>query len=89
MPYPITEYGEGGCVTREENYPLLHQNAVIVWLQRDLSKLPREGRPISLTTDLGELYAHRRPLYERFCDFAVSNDGAPDQTVRAILEKIE
>ena len=26
----------GGCVTREENYPLLHQNSVIFWLERDV-----------------------------------------------------
>ena len=77
----------GGCVTREENYPLLHQNAVIVWLRRDLSKLPREGRPISLASDLGELYEKRKPLYERFADLAVPNDAAPEETVRAIMEK--
>lgn len=78
----------GGCVTREENYPLLHQNAVIVWLRRALQKLPKEGRPLSLTTDPGELYERRRPLYERFCDLSVSNDGTPEQTVRAIIEKL-
>ncbi|MBR0040724.1 MAG: shikimate kinase [Oscillospiraceae bacterium] len=77
----------GGCVTREENYPLLHQNAVIVWLQRDLGKLPKEGRPISLGSDLNELYARRRPLYERFCDLTVPNDGTPEETVHAILKK--
>lgn len=77
----------GGCVTREENYPLLHQNAVIVWLRRDLSKLPKEGRPISLGSDLNELYERRRPLYERFGDLAVSNDGTPEETVRAIIQK--
>ena len=47
----------GGCVTREGNYPLLHQNGVIVWLQRETAKLPRDGRPISLRSDLNELYA--------------------------------
>ena len=75
----------GGCVTREENYPLLHQNAVIVRLERSLDKLPREGRPISLSTEPDELYARRRPLYERFADFTVDNDGAPEETVEAIL----
>lgn len=79
----------GGCVTREENYPLLHQNGVIVWLQRDLQKLPRAGRPISLAADLGQLYEHRRPLYERFADFAVSNDGSPQETVSAIINRLE
>ena len=79
----------GGCVTREENYPPLHQNGVIVRLLRDPGKLPKEGRPISLRSDLGELYEQRRPYYERFADFAVSNDGTPEETVRAILEKLD
>lgn len=75
----------GGCVTREENYPLLHQNGVIIWLQRDLSKLPRDGRPISLTTDLGELYGRRRLLYEKFADHVIINGASPEETVSAII----
>lgn len=34
----------GGCVTRSENYPLLHQNGTIFCLTRDLSRLPISGR---------------------------------------------
>ena len=78
----------GGCVTREENYPLLHQNGVIVRLRRRLDKLPREGRPISLQSDIGELYERRRPFYERFADLSISNDGTPEETVRAVMEKL-
>ncbi len=78
----------GGCVTRGENYPLLHQNGVIVRLERELGSLPREGRPISLRSDLRELYERRRPSYERFADFTVQNDGAPEDAVRAILEAL-
>ncbi len=78
----------GGCVTRQENYPLLHQNGVIVRLQRRLDRLPREGRPLSLQSDIGELYERRRPFYERFADLSISNDGTPEETVRAILDKL-
>ena len=78
----------GGCVTREENYPLLHQNGVIVRLQRRLDRLPREGRPLSLQSDIGELYERRRLYYERFADFSISNDGTPEETVRAIMDKL-
>ena len=76
----------GGCVTREENYPLLHQNGVIVRLTRELSKLPREGRPLSLNADLNRMAEIRGPMYERFADFSVSNDGSPEETVKTILE---
>ena len=78
----------GGCVTRRENYPLLHQNGTIVLLRRELRKLPKEGRPISLASDLAELYEQRRPFYERFADLSVPNDGAPEETLRAIIEKL-
>ena len=76
----------GGCVTRAENYPLLHQNWSIVWLRRDLDKLAREGRPLSLNADLQVMYAARQPLYQRFADFAVDNTGTPEETADAILE---
>ncbi len=75
----------GGCVTREENYPLLRQNGMIVWLRRPLDRLPTDGRPLSQSTDLSELYEARKPLYERFCDLAADNDGTPEEAVEAIL----
>jgi shikimate dehydrogenase len=78
----------GGCVTRPENYPLLHQNGTIVLLERSLDRLAKEGRPISLRSDPHELFLRRRPFYERFADLSVSNDGAPEETVRAIMEKL-
>ena len=78
----------GGCVTREENYPSLHQNGVIVLLRRDTVKLPRDGRPLSLSVGPEELYARRAPLYERFADFAVSNDGAPEDAAAEITGRL-
>jgi shikimate dehydrogenase len=74
----------GGCVTRAENYPLLHQNGRILWLQRDLGKLPREGRPLSV--DLEAMYRARQPLYASFADFVIDNNGDPNTTVETILE---
>lgn len=76
----------GGCITRPENYPLLHQNGVIFCLTRALSKLPTDGRPISQSTDLAQLYARRESLYRRFADVMVSNDGAPEDTLHTIME---
>ena len=76
----------GGCVTRAGNYPLLHQNGTIFWLQRELDRLPREGRPLSLQNDLHEMYARREPLYRRFADHAIDNNGSIEETLDAILE---
>lgn len=79
----------GGCVTREENYPLLHQNGRIICLDRALDLLPTEGRPLSQITKLEEMYKVRLPMYQRFADHWVDNNGAASDTVNAILNKLE
>lgn len=76
----------GGCVTREENRPLLHQNGTVFWLQRDLSLLPTEGRPLS--TDLSAMFARRAPLYKTFSDHQVDNNGSISHTLAQILEEM-
>lgn len=65
----------GGCVTRPENYPLLHQNGTIFYLRRDFSKLPTKGRPLSQSNALSDLFSKRQPLYEKFGDIQVDNNG--------------
>ena len=79
----------GGCVTRQRNYPLLHQNGTVFWLQRSLDTLPTEGRPLSQANKLADMYAVRKPMYEAFTDFCVDNNGSADDTVAAILAKLE
>lgn len=77
----------GGCVTREENYKHLHRNGIIFWRQRDIEKLPTEGRPLSQQGSLQEMYKKRAPLYERFADVIISNDGDdPHTAAEMILE---
>ena len=80
----------GGCVTREENYAHLHRNGTIFWRQRDIEKLPTEGRPLSQQGSLQEMYKKRAPLYERFADVIISNDGDdPHRAAEKILEAME
>jgi shikimate dehydrogenase len=79
----------GGCVTRQENYPLLHQNGRIFWLQRDTSLLPTDGRPLSQATKLADMYRIRKPMYGQFADMTVGNDGEMDDTVKAILASLK
>ena len=76
----------GGCVTRACNYPLLHQNGAIFWLQRDIDKLPTDGRPLSQSRSLAEMYETRRPLYAQFADHTIDNNGSTEDAVTAILE---
>ena len=79
----------GGCVTKPENYNLLHQNGVIVWRQRDVSLLSRKGRPISLSRDLNELYTERKPMYERFADIVIPPTETIEEATEAILEALK
>ncbi len=79
----------GGCVTKAENYPLLHQNGTIFWLQRELDKLPTDGRPLSQANKLTDLYQARRPLYEGFSDHSIDYNADTDAAVEAILAKLE
>ena len=79
----------GGCVTRAENHPLLHQNGRIFCLHRDLGKLPTDGRPISQNNDLESLYRTRKPMYERFADYHIDNNGPAEATAAQILNILE
>lgn len=79
----------GGCVTRECNYPLLHQNSNIFWLTRDLDLLPTDGRPLSQTNRLADMYEVRKPLYQAFADYRIDNNGDPEETIREIISILE
>lgn len=79
----------GGCVTKQRNYPLLHQNSTIFWLKRALDWLPTDGRPLSQSHKLTDLYTHRRPLYEAFADHIIDNNSSLEETVSAIIALLE
>lgn len=75
----------GGVVTRDENYPLLHQNGMIFEIERNINLLPTAGRPLSEGENaLENMYRIRRPMYERFRDLSADNNGR----VRDCAEKI-
>ena len=75
----------GGCVTRTENYPLLHQNGRIIWLKRDISALATDGRPLSQASKLEEMYQKREPLYSAFADCVINNNLTPEDAADKIL----
>ena len=78
----------GGCVTQNRNFAALHQNGYIIWLERDLTLLPTDGRPLSQSNRLEEMYKLRKPMYEAFADIRVENAGNPEQTVKEILSQL-
>jgi len=79
----------GGCVTRERNYNLLHQNGEIFWIRRKLDELPTDGRPLSRKETLAEMYRLREPLYDQWDDWFINNDGTPEDAVRQIMNVLE
>ena len=78
----------GGCVTQLRNYPFLHQNSTIFWIQRNLEVLPTEGRPLSQSGSLKAMYEKRKLLYQAFADHTVDNDASIQEAVDAILSKL-
>lgn len=77
----------GGCVTKEENYPLMHQNGFIFYLKRSIDKLPTAGRPLSQQNSPASLFEKRKTLYEGFADYVIDNDsGSVGDAAHKILE---
>jgi shikimate dehydrogenase len=74
----------GGVVKDRRNYASLHQNGRIYHLTRDLNALPTDGRPLSQTTDLSDMWSQREPLYRTFRDVEIDNNGALADTAGAI-----
>ena len=79
----------GGVVKRAENYAPLHQNGTIFHIRRALSDLPTDGRPLSQSGKLAEMWRERKPLYERFGDAEIVNDSTVDSAAEKIREALQ
>lgn len=75
----------GGCVTTAENFAPLHQNGIILFIDRHLDLLDRTNRPLS-QDDLSQMYQHRFPLYHQFADATITNDQSVEKVAKKILE---
>ena len=78
----------GGAVLREDNYGPLHQNGRIFRIDRNLSLLATDGRPLSkdLTT-LEEMKRNREPRYSRFSDETLDNNGSVEELIDKFLAR--
>ncbi|WP_312279356.1 shikimate kinase [Oscillibacter sp.] len=74
----------GGIVKDAENYRLLRQNGRIYQLDRAIEMLPSAGRPLSQGADLAAMAAERAPLYRRFRDVRINNNGSAADAAAAI-----
>ncbi len=74
----------GGTVTREQNRAPLSMNGTVVFIKRDISLLPKSGRPVSQQRGLMHIWAERKELYEEFADITVEGDGVKNLSHRII-----
>ena len=79
----------GGCVTVDANYPLLHQNGRIVFLDIKPEGLATEGRPLSLSRSPEALYRERLPLYRKFADVTVPITRNIEENIKRIKEALK
>lgn len=66
----------GGAVLDHENYYSLKANGRIYYLERDINSLATKGRPLSSDAEaLAAMQRDRLPLYRRYADVIIDNDG--------------
>lgn len=75
----------GGAVTVPQNLPVLRQNGKLVYLERPLSDLSVQGRPLSQSAGVEALAAQRLPLYRAWADLTVS-ENSPQAAADKIKE---
>ena len=81
----------GGIVKRPENLRALHQNGVVLFIDRPVEQLTvGGGRPLSSSVEaLHQMEAQRRPLYLAAADAVIPNTGTLDETLRAAMEALD
>lgn len=78
----------GGTVLSERAMQLARQTGTIVFIDQDISKLQREGRPLSSSdAKLATLYKTRNPLYNGYCDIKISVSDGVEETAREIIKE--
>lgn len=73
----------GGIVEREENYHILRENSIVIYIKRNIEELPVSGRPVSKARGIEAIFESRAPKYEAWSDFSVDNIGV-EATAKAI-----
>ena len=80
----------GGCVTVDENFDVIRQNSVVVWVKRPIDKLATNGRPLSKSPEeLEKMFRIRAPKYEKISDIVIENFGDIEKVVSDVLNSIE
>ena len=76
----------GGAVLKEQNHFSLACNGRIYFIERDLSLLDSNDRPLSASTGIEQLYLQRLPFYRHFADVSIENDSNIESVANNIME---
>lgn len=79
----------GGVVTNNDNFDAIRQNSTVFFINRDISVLPTDNRPLSQKNSLDDMFKIRLPLYRKFCDFEIDGNGTIEEVAQRILERID
>lgn len=87
----------GGVMIKEENGRTFHENCSIVYLRRNFDTVYPliSNDPVRIVAygktyeELKKLYDERIPLYEKYADLIIDNDGDPEETAEAILAALK
>ena len=78
----------GGVVTQDVNYDLLHQNSIIVMLNRKLEELAKKNRPITARDGVEKLAAERMPRYRAWADIVIDSRDCAEHTAEALKDEL-
>jgi len=79
----------GGVVKRPENRRLLRQNSTVVFIDRAMDDLPKDGRPLSLSCGVEALFSQRLPLYMVWSDIRITARVGVLNTAHAVKESLQ
>ncbi|MCI1665276.1 MAG: shikimate kinase [Atopobiaceae bacterium] len=83
----VEEYGRrdgliiacgGGVVTKQANLRPMRQNGTIIMLDRDITRLPTKGRPVSKERGVKAIAAERMPPYRSWADIILPCTGSAE-----------
>lgn len=85
----------GGVVKRSCNMEYLKRNGIIIFLNRPIDMINQnidtESRPLlkNGTSTLYQLYNERYSMYKEYCNYEITNNGTPYETVIKIATAIK
>ncbi|MBC8062882.1 MAG: shikimate kinase [Clostridiaceae bacterium] len=82
----------GGVIKNEVNMKELKKNSIVIYIDRPVEMILKDiddtNRPLlkNNKTNLYEMYESRDPLYKKYSDIIVVNDGNEEEVINKIID---